>query len=157
MENNTVSEILVRRQQLVDRLSEFEEIKKDIAAMDRVLKIMGIAIEAQIEDKPLTAIDKIGMSIGETISIINEPAALTKVNPPKEYSPALTWEDKCLFVLGRFGALYANEVAKKVVEIDPKINIELAEERAAYNLSKLKIANKIKVVDKTGRKFKYSI
>jgi hypothetical protein len=86
----------------------------------------------------------------------SEPVITTE-KIPSEYTQALTWEDKCLFILFSYGSMYASDLARKVTEIDPEIDIETAEERSAYNLSRLKIAGRIKVVGKSGRKFKYSL
>jgi hypothetical protein len=76
---------------------------------------------------------------------------------PFEYNAALTWEDTCLYILNEYGAMFAQEVAAKAMELNHGHDKATADERVTYNLSKLKMAGKIKAVGKSGRKFKYSL
>lgn len=80
---------------------------------------------------------------------------MKRVSVPKDYNSELVWRDKCLYILYKYGPLYGKEIAKKIAEMEPNINITVAEERISYNLCLLKAAGKIKTDMQTGRKFRY--
>ena len=133
-----IETLINKRSELLERLTQYEEIKRDIDAIDRVLRLNGVDINNIKETK--------------TVDIIKSVISI-----PKEYSNALTWMEKCLYVLKINGALSADMVAKRVKELQPEIELNLAEQRCTYSLSKLKKDGYVKVLNKNGKKYEYSL
>jgi hypothetical protein len=139
------ADLIAQKAKLMAQLAPMKEIEKDIEAIDRILSMYGV----NGSNDTVTPSDNTSIELPKVI-----PAYTTDV--PEEYSPMLTWEDKCLFIL-KHGPMYANEVAKRIVKLDPDIRLDTAEERCAYNCSKLKSAGKLRAIAKSGKRFKYAL
>lgn len=132
-----IAHLLEERGKWEKQLSKYEDIVKNIDAIDRVLKIYGY-------------------NPSKTTIANGQPVATVK-HTPSEYSKTLTWERRVLFALNAIGEGFVDDVANKIHDIDADIDVEAAKKRSTLYLSKLYRDGNIKLVSREGRKFKYGI
>lgn len=65
---------------------------------------------------------------------------------PEEYNPGLSWPEKCLYILDKWGEMYQRDIYKKLLWLDLALNEQEAKEGVRVGLELLKKANRLKIV-----------
>ncbi|RYE43195.1 MAG: hypothetical protein EOP48_23040 [Sphingobacteriales bacterium] len=137
-------------------LSHMEELKKDLEAIKRLRSKYGnVALNGNGHSESSNAPDDVASKKLEEDE--REEVSGTKIQDiPSEYSPTLIWDQRVLVVLKMLGSAYADDVKRKILELQPEVSEARADSVATNKLSQLYKKGVIKA-ETTGKKYKYFI